>query len=162
MASSWDDNVVALPLPTSRNGPPTELLEMLRSAVHALDELDDGFERIKPSLHWSLARWSAASIPFRMRLVSAERQLEGLRQIDPANWPDIRWAIDLSSARVGLEQQLQAVVNLLDMLLHCDMSPGERAWLIQRFNTSGKGFSEALRRLRKVIVTRHPEVCRPP
>jgi hypothetical protein len=159
MASSGDDNVVALPLPAGGPGPPAELLETLREAVDALDDLSDGFERIRPSLQWPVARWHATSIPFRMRLVRVDQQLKELRKIDPAEWPDIIWAIDLSSARTKFEQQLQVIVNLLDMLLS-GTSADERAWQIQRFTSGGKEFLAALGRLRSVIVARHPQICR--
>lgn len=157
MGTPDDDNVIALPLPASRHGSSTELLTMLREAVRGLDEIGEGFERINPSVHWSTGRWSAASMAFRMRLDPAERQLAGLRQIDPADWPDISWSIELSSARANFEHELRAIVSLLNILLHCDLSPGERAWQTQRFTSDGKGFLEALWRLREVIATRPRE-----
>jgi len=147
MGTPDDDNVIALPLPASRHGSSTELLTMLREAVRGLDEIGEGFERIDPSVNWSTGRWSAASMAFRMRLDPAERQLAGLRQIDPADWPDISWSIELSSARANFEHEL----------LHCDLSPGERAWQTQRFTSDSKGFLEALWRLREVIATRPRE-----
>jgi hypothetical protein len=160
MASSGDDNVVALPLPAKGHGPPVELLETLRGAVDTLDDLGDGFERIRPSAQWSIARWHATSIPFRMRLVPLNQQLKELRKIDPAAWPDIVWAIELSSARARFEERLQMTVSLLDMLLGGGMPADERAWQIQRFTAGGKEFLAALGRLRSVIVARHPEICR--
>jgi hypothetical protein len=161
MASPGDDNVVALPLPPRRNGPSAELLEMLRGAVDALDDLSDGFGRIRPSLQWPIARWHATSIPFRMRLVSVDQQLKELRKIDPAEGPDTVWAIELSSARTRFEQQLQMMVNLLDIFLSGGMSADERAWQIQKWTAVGKEFLVALGRLRSVIVARHPEIFQP-
>jgi hypothetical protein len=100
-------------------------------------------------------------MPFCMRLIPAEQQLAALRQIDPANWPDIGWSIELARARADFEQELQAAVGLLDMLLHEEISRGERAWQTQRFTAGGKGFREALTRLREVIVAHHPEAGQP-
>lgn len=156
MAPSGKDNVIALPRPASRNGPSAELLEMLRGAVRGLGEIADGFERIHASPGWSSARWSSATIAFRMRLALAERQLAGLRQIDPADWPDIAWSIELSSARADFVRELRAMVTLVDMLVHDDLSAGERAWQTERFTSDSKGFLEALQRLRDVIVTHYP------
>jgi hypothetical protein len=158
MARSYDDNVVTLPLRASQHSPSPEFLKALRRVVDTLDVLSDGFEAIKPNLHWSRARWNAASTPFRMRLVAAEQQVEELRKIDPAAWPEIGWAIDLSSARTEFEQQLQVVVRLLDLFLHGSMSTNEQEWQVQRFTAGSKEFLAALRRLRLVIVARHPAV----
>ena len=135
---------------------------MLRSAIEALDELAGGFERIKPGLHWSPGRWSARSMSFRMQRVPASRQLEELHHIDPADWPDAAWASQLFNARCAFEQQLDSIAILLDMLLHANMPPDERAWQIERFATEGKGFLEVLWQLRNVIVARYPQVRRIP
>jgi len=161
MAPSDDDNVVALPLPARNSGPSAELLGTLRRVAGALDDLGDGFERIQPSVQWSIARWHATSIPFRMRLVPVYQHLTELRKVDPAEWPDIAWAIDLMSARAGFEERLQMIVNLLDMLLSGGMPVDERAWQVQRFTTGGKEFLAALGRLRSVVAARHPEIWRP-
>jgi len=136
-------------------------LEVLAAAVRALDEIADGFERIEPSPHWSSARWSAASMPFCMRLIPAKQQLAALRRIDSADWPDVGWSMELARACTDFEQELQAAVGLLDMLLREEVPPGERAWQSQRFTAGGKGFREALTRLREVIVGRYPEAGRP-
>jgi hypothetical protein len=156
MDPSGKDNVIALPRPASCNGPSDELLEILRGAVRGLGEIADGFERIHASTGWSPARWSAASVAFRMRLTSAGRQLAGLRQIDPAVWPDIGWSIALSSARADFERELRAMVSLVEVLVHEDLPAGERAWQAERFTSDSKGFLEALHRLHDVIVTRYP------
>ena len=162
MDSPRDDNIWVLPVPAGRNDLPAEVLDMLGHAVQALNEIGDSFARIDPSPHWSPARWSAASMAFCMRLAPAEQRLTGLRQIDPADWPEIAWSIELSSARADFEQELQAVVRLLDMLLRHDLSPGERAWQAQRFTSGGKGFLESLQHLRAVIVGRYPGTRRLP
>jgi|ERR1700722_3133026 len=152
-----DNNVRTLrPVPGDDDSS-AELIKMLPAAVQALDEIADGFERIEPSPHWASARWSAHSMAFCMRLIPAKQQLAALRQIDPANWPDIGWSMELSRACTDFEQELRAAVNLLDMLLSEEVSPGERAWQAQRFIAGGKGFREALTRLRSVIVARYPE-----
>jgi hypothetical protein len=156
-----DDNVLKFRPRASRDEPPPELVEMLQSVIEALDELADGFERIKPSLHWSPGRWSARSMSFRMQRFPAVRQLEELHHIDPSDWPDTAWASRLSSARWAFEQQLDSIASLLDMLLHADMPLDERAWYMERFAAEGKGFLEALWQLRNVIVTRYPEVRTP-
>ena len=148
------DNVRSLRPPSSRDASSAELLEILGDGVQALDEIGDGFKRIEPGLHWSAAQWTAASMALRMRLACAEGPLARLRQIGPADGPDTGWSIDLSSARADFEQELQAVVSLLGMLLQYDISPVERAWQTQRFTSGGKGFLEALQRMRGVIVTR--------
>lgn len=157
-----DDNVRTLRPRASRDASSAELLELLGDVVEALDEIGDGFERIDPGPHWSAARWSAESMPFCMRLIPAEEHLAGLRQIDTADWPDIDWSIDLSNAHADFEHELRAVVTLLDMLLHYDMSPSERAWQTRKFTSGGKGFLEALQRLREVIVARHPQASKLP
>jgi hypothetical protein len=153
-----DDNVVKFRPRASRDDPPSELVEMLRSVIEALDELSGGFERIKPGLHSSLGRWSARSMSFRMQRVPAARQLEELYYIDPADWPDAAWASQLYSARCVFEQQLDSIASLLDMLIHANMPPDERAWQMERFAAEGKGFLEALWQLRNVIVVRYPQV----
>jgi hypothetical protein len=154
-----DDNVVVeLRLRGGRDNPPPELFEMLQSTIAVLDELRGGFERIKPSLHWSPGRWSAHSMSFRMQRVPAERQLTELRRIDPSGWPDTVWASQVSSARFAFEQQLDLVASLLEVLLHIDMPPDERAWQMERFASEGKGFLGALNQLRDVIVTRYPQI----
>jgi len=157
-----DDNVVKLRPRGRRDDPPPELVEMLRSVIEALDELGGGFEHIKPGLHWSAGRWSSRSMSFRMQRVPAARQLKELHHIDPADWPDVAWASELSSVRCAFEQQLDSIAILLDMLLHANMPPDERAWQIERFVAEGKGFLEALWQLRKVIVARYPEVRQMP
>jgi hypothetical protein len=158
-----DDNVVVKFWPrASRGDPPPELVAMLRSVIEALDELGGGFGRIKPGLHWSPGRWSALSMSFRMQRVPAARQMEELDHIDPSGWPDTAWASQLSSARSAFEQQLDSIASLLDMLLHADMPPDERAWQMERFAAESKGFMEALWQLRNVIVARYPQVHRVP
>jgi hypothetical protein len=51
-------------------------------------------------------------------------------------------------------------VELLDMLVSCDLATDDRAWQIQRFTADGKEFLTALEQLRSVIVARYPEICR--
>lgn len=97
---------------------------------------------------------------FRMHRVPAARQIEELHHIDPSDWPDTAFACQLSIARCAFDQQLDSIANLLDMLLHADMPPDERAWQIERFSAEGKGFLEALWQLRNVIVARYPQVRR--
>jgi hypothetical protein len=155
------DNVSPFRRPAKGGGRSTELREIFLGVVKALDELSDGFTRIEPSLHWSPAKWGTVSMPFYMRLDRAERQLERLRQIDPASCRDTAWSIELASARIDFEQELQAVTSLLDMLVDYDLPPGERAWQAQRFTSGGKGFLETLQRLRDVIAARYPRVRRP-
>jgi hypothetical protein len=157
-----EDNVVKFRPRADSDDPPSELINMLRSVINALDELAGGFERIKLGLHWSPGRWSARSMSFRMQRVPAEQQLRELHDIDPADWADTSWASQLSSARFAFEQQLDSISSLLDMLLHADMPPDERAWHMERFAAEGKGFVEAYQQLRNVIVARYPQVRRLP
>jgi hypothetical protein len=157
-----DDNVVVeFRLRGGRDNPPPEVVEMLHSTIAVLDDLRGGFERIKPSLHWSAARWSAHSMSFRMQRAFAERQLAELHRIDPSDWPDTVWASQVSLARFAFEQQLHSIACLLDVLLHIDMPPDELAWQMERFTSEGKGFLGALSQLREVIVTRYPQISRP-
>jgi hypothetical protein len=147
-----------------RTGPsvaPANVLSLLRTVVGELDELIDALERIDPGSHWSAERWSTASMAFRMRLAAAEHQLRQLRQIDPADWPDTGWALDLSDAGAKLEQRLHAVVTLLSVLVSHGIPVAERAWETRRFVMKGRELLESLRRLRAVIVERHPEAAAP-
>ena len=157
-----DDNVVEFPSRGGRDDPPEELIELLQGVIAALDGLSGGFGRIKPGLHWSPGRWSSHSMSFRMRQVSAAGQLADLHHIDPADWPDTAWALQLATARSAFEQQLDSIASKLDILLHADMPPDERAWQMERFSAEGKGFLEALSQLRNVIVARYPRARRLP
>jgi hypothetical protein len=128
----------------------------LPEAARVLDEFGNALAQIRPHPDWSSGDWSQASVAVRARLQSLQRQLDIIGQVDPADWPDTDWALDLDEARVEAEDSLDQMAAALAVLLRTSASPAERVRESRRL-VSGLGAAlDALKRLRGLIEAWHP------
>jgi hypothetical protein len=149
------DNVFPIRPDVEREESTRALLERLQPAVEEFTGLHDSLAGIAPDPSWSISSWRTASLPLRTRLPATEWWLDQLAEVDAADWPDTRWALDLGAARCRADQRLRQVRTALETLLR-DVAPAaERARQLHRF---GRGRTELQRALEQLcaLIDAHP------
>ena len=128
----------------------------LHEAVDKLDDLRDALAQIEPQSTWSAEDWSRESMPLSMRLRAMERQLGLLGQVDPAEWPDTDWALDLDEARTVAEESLEELLAALAALRRSETPLDERAWQARRFERHLDAVLDAVQRLQALVTAWYP------
>jgi hypothetical protein len=145
-----------IPFPSRGPTALTSVVRGLPEAASVLDEFSNALAQVRPHAEWSSDDWSLASVAVRTRLQSAQRQLDVLGQVDPADWPDTDWALDLDEARVEAEDSLDRMAAALAVLLRTSIPPPERIRHSRRLVSSLDTAIGALERLRGLIEAWHP------
>jgi hypothetical protein len=89
-----------------------------------------------------------------LKLAGARQSLADLADIEDDQWPDIGWAIRLTTARDEVERRLRDVSTSMSALTHRETSSVDA---VIGFGCDGTGLAKAADELRGLIVSQYPE-----
>ena len=129
-------------------------MKRLGVAVQELDDLRCHVEQILNDPCWSALEWRAVGTPLMLKLAGARQSLADLADIEDGQWPDIGWAIRLTTARDEVERRLREVSTSMSALTHRETSSVDA---VIGFGCDGTGLAKAADELRGLIVSQYPE-----